>query len=180
MFWWIYILIVFRYWVRNSGSNIRTVWVLKFADFTNCYFLKYTSLREKCLNTEFLVHIFPHSDWVPRVTEYLSVFSPNAGKYGSEKTPYLDTFHTVLMSETIRLTSVWKIPLITSGAITSWTLNISKTNFCEFLLRNVEEYCMILVHNSQGSLFVHIINAIIQPSAMIFEMRLTNSEYCAF
>ena len=32
--------------------------------------------------------IFPH-------TPYLSVFSPNAGKYGPEKTPYLDTFHAV-------------------------------------------------------------------------------------
>ena len=29
-------------------------------------------------------------------TSYLSVFSPNAGRYGPEKTPYLDTFHTVL------------------------------------------------------------------------------------
>ena len=28
-------------------------------------------------------------------TEYLSAFSPNAGKYGPEKTPYLDTFHAV-------------------------------------------------------------------------------------
>ena len=28
-------------------------------------------------------------------TSYLSVFSPNAGKYGLEKTPYLDNFHTV-------------------------------------------------------------------------------------
>ena len=27
--------------------------------------------------------------------EYLSAFSPNAGKYGPEKTPYLDTFHAV-------------------------------------------------------------------------------------
>ena len=26
---------------------------------------------------------------------YLSVFSPNVGKYGREKTPYLDTFHAV-------------------------------------------------------------------------------------
>ena len=26
---------------------------------------------------------------------YLSVFSPNAGKYGPQKTPYLDIFHTV-------------------------------------------------------------------------------------
>ena len=28
-------------------------------------------------------------------TSYLSVFSPNAGKYGPEKTPYLDTFYAV-------------------------------------------------------------------------------------
>ena len=49
------------------------------------------ALREKCPNTEyFLVCIFPNSDW-----KYLSVFSPNAGKYGPEKTPYLDTFHAV-------------------------------------------------------------------------------------
>ena len=26
---------------------------------------------------------------------YSSVFSPNTGKYGPEKTPYLDTFHAV-------------------------------------------------------------------------------------
>ena len=52
------------------------------------------SLREKCLNTEFLlVRIFSHSDWLRRDTKYLSVFSPNAGKHGPEKTPYLDTFH---------------------------------------------------------------------------------------
>ena len=28
--------------------------------------------------------------------QYLSVFSPNGGKYGPEKTPYLDTFQAVL------------------------------------------------------------------------------------
>ena len=28
-------------------------------------------------------------------TERHSVFSPNAGKYGPEKTPYLGTFHAV-------------------------------------------------------------------------------------
>ena len=27
--------------------------------------------------------------------EYLFVFSPNAGKYGPEKNPYLDSFHAV-------------------------------------------------------------------------------------
>ena len=54
------------------------------------------ALREKCPSTEFfLVCIFPHSDWIRRDTPYLSVFGPNAGKYGPEKTPYLDTFHAV-------------------------------------------------------------------------------------
>ena len=49
------------------------------------------ALHEKCPNMEFfLVRIFPYS-------EYLSVFSPNAVKYGPEKTPYLDTFRTVFM-----------------------------------------------------------------------------------
>ena len=53
-------------------------------------------LREKCRNKEFfLVRIFPHSDRI-RWDTYLSVFSPNAGKYVSEKTPYLDTFHAVI------------------------------------------------------------------------------------
>ena len=33
----------------------------------------------------FLVSIFPHSDWIRRDTEYLSVFSPNVRKYGPEK-----------------------------------------------------------------------------------------------
>ena len=42
----------------------------------------------------FVVCIFSHSDWIWRDTPYLSVFSPNAKKYGSEKTPYYDIFHT--------------------------------------------------------------------------------------
>ena len=39
--------------------------------------------------------IFPHSDWIRKDSEYLSVISPNAGKYGPEKAPYLDTFHAM-------------------------------------------------------------------------------------
>ena len=35
------------------------------------------------------------------VTPYLSVFSPNAGKYGPEKTRYLDTFHAVIIPPTL-------------------------------------------------------------------------------
>ena len=32
---------------------------------------------------------------------YFPVFSPNTGKYGPEKTPYLDTFYTVKMILTV-------------------------------------------------------------------------------
>ena len=54
------------------------------------------SLCKKCPNTEFfLLRIFPHSNWIQRDTKYLSVFSPNGGKYGPEKTPYFGTFHAV-------------------------------------------------------------------------------------
>ena len=35
-----------------------------------------------------LVRIFPHSQWIRRDTEYLSVFCPNAGKYGPDNSEY--------------------------------------------------------------------------------------------
>ena len=41
-------------------------------------------------------------------TEYLSIFSPNTGKYGPEKNPYLDTFHAVL-SNGLFLKSLYKL-----------------------------------------------------------------------
>ena len=55
-------------------------------------------MREKCPNTEFFFWSVFSSIWTEyRDTPYLSVFSPNAGKYRPEKTPYLDTFHAVNM-----------------------------------------------------------------------------------
>ena len=32
---------------------------------------------------------------------YFPVLSPNIGKYGPEKTPYLDTFHAISVAKTI-------------------------------------------------------------------------------
>ena len=56
-----------------------------------------SALRENYPNTElFLVRIFLYSDWIRRFTPWISVFSPNTGKYGPEITPYLDFFCTVL------------------------------------------------------------------------------------
>ena len=58
------------------------------------------TLREKCPNADlFLVRIFLYSKWIRKI----SVFSPNTGKYGPEITPYLDTFHAVMVSWFIRM-----------------------------------------------------------------------------
>ena len=43
-----------------------------------------------------LVLIFSHLDGIRRDTEYLSVFNPNARKYGPKKTSDMDTFHEVI------------------------------------------------------------------------------------
>ena len=42
---------------------------------------------------------------------YVSVFSSNAGKYGPEKTPYLDTFHAVPVYLVDELVLVFYSPL---------------------------------------------------------------------
>ena len=79
--------------ICNMVISYRTIYKLKTAYRAICKIGKYyyaicsiavpiisrtATLQEKCLNTEFfLVRIFPHSD------KYLSVFSPNAGKYGA-------------------------------------------------------------------------------------------------
>ena len=58
-----------------------------YADYSDYPVYTRHSLREKCTYSEFLWSVFsrPHSDVIQRDTDYLSVFSPNAGKYGPEK-----------------------------------------------------------------------------------------------
>ena len=46
---------------------------------------------------------------LPTNTSYLSVFSANAGKYGPEKTPYLDTFHTMILEISVTKTTQKKL-----------------------------------------------------------------------
>ena len=50
-------------------------------------------LRLDCVKS---VHIFPHLDWIRKKTDYLSVFSPNAGKNGPEKLRIWTFFYAVL------------------------------------------------------------------------------------
>ena len=90
------------------------------------------SLREMCPNTEFfLSRIFRYSDWIWRNAKYLSVFSPNAGKYGPEKTSYLGSFHAVLRS-VLRLFSLGKL-----------TNHLRKVKSNHFWIRNFKDITTI-------------------------------------
>ena len=65
----------------NKRLSENVVWIAtaKYIHCVKSVQIRIFFLREKCPNTEFfLVRIFP-----------------NTGKYGPEKTPYLDTFQTV-------------------------------------------------------------------------------------
>ena len=60
----------------RQKSSITDVWLS----------LKYASdIHSKSSELLKSVHIFTYSDWIRRDAEYLSVLSPNAGKYGPEK-----------------------------------------------------------------------------------------------
>ena len=97
------------------------------------------TMRETCPNTEFLlVLIFPHSDWIRRDSPYLSVFSPNAGKYEPEKSPYLDSFHAVLWTINLwvqnKITTIWSLVFHMNSSEKDFhmkTLVISNTRYLE-------------------------------------------------
>ena len=42
----------------------------------------------KVVSIRFLARIFLHLDWIRRDTPYISLFSPNVGKYGPENYEY--------------------------------------------------------------------------------------------
>ena len=76
-------------------ETVTRKWTTLFAPKIFKLYQKRKTLCEKCPNTELLVRIFLHSDWIWRDTPYLSVFSLNKGKYGPEKSLYMGTFHAV-------------------------------------------------------------------------------------
>ena len=94
---------------RNSVSHFLFLFTISVSlfQFGQVWYCWTGTLREKCPNTKFfLVCFFPHSHWIRRIrrdTRYLSVFSPNAEKYGPGKTSYLDTFHAVGVKEIITI-----------------------------------------------------------------------------
>ena len=82
----------------------------------------------------FLVRVFLHSDWIRKDTEYLSVFSPNAGKCGPEITRYLDTFHSV---HTLYLYIIHCINNIRSTILLQYLVRISYSFFPSSKIKNI-------------------------------------------
>ena len=61
---------------------------------SKCIFCFHENYTENTITYNDCLHSsVPNCDCVKSVQ--ISVFSPNTGKYGPEKTPYLDTFHAV-------------------------------------------------------------------------------------
>ena len=71
------------------------VFCLYFYNFLFTFYERFP-LCKKCPNTDFiLVCIFQYLTWIRIFKTQISVFGPNTGKYGPEKTLYLDTSHVV-------------------------------------------------------------------------------------
>ena len=78
--WFKYFLVILN---MLTLSLIKILW-----EYQTCIrFFRLNTAREVSVFVVFLVRLFPHLDWIRRVAEYLSVFSPNTGKYRPEKPP---------------------------------------------------------------------------------------------
>ena len=75
---------------------------------------------------------------------YLSVFSPHAGKYGPEITPYLDTFHAVSLFKDVVIFIQTIISFVLSRKIKNEDLNLSAALLNAIPLSNFVHFCTIL------------------------------------
>ena len=80
-------------------TNLRVVsyflWVAVLKETKHC--VKRVSIRS--YSSPHFSRIFPHSDWIRNDTDYLSIFSPNAGKSGKIRTRITsntNTFYAVM------------------------------------------------------------------------------------
>ena len=82
--------------IRSNNSSVID------DELFECHCIK--SIRIRIYSGLHFFRIFPYSDWIRRDTEYLSVFSPNAGKMQTRITPNTNTFYAVCVwpKETIQ------------------------------------------------------------------------------
>ena len=127
--------------IETRRINYLTTWFHKFGSIIYFEVVAISNEKIQLLNCPrcvksvqirsfFLFRIFPHSGWIRRYTLYLSVFSPNAGKYGPEKTPYLSTFHAVL-SFINAGANYWEVKLITYFPTTNSTEKLVRYSLIE-------------------------------------------------
>ena len=97
-----------RNWVKSVFTYLQT--------FYSIFLIKVSTLFSKLkLLGSFTTNIISTCDnflFLSCIDQHcvnLSVFSSNAGKYGPEKTPYLDTFHTVQVWQSLYLVTVWPL-----------------------------------------------------------------------
>ena len=95
----------------------------------------------------FLICTFLHPDWIRRDTPCLSVFSPNAGKYGSEKlqirTLFRREFIKCKLSAHIKSIKCFLFPVL--GGF--WVILISFLVFLYFALTNSVSYIIVFNQN---------------------------------
>ena len=107
-FQWPLVLDALKFWSSNytNGKKKKANMFFLFHNRINC-----TALKVSVFGV-ILVRIFPYLDWIRRDTRYLSVFSPNAGKYfeslriqsecgkiRTRVTPNTDSFYAVLLND---------------------------------------------------------------------------------
>ena len=97
----------------------------------------------------FLLPTLSYSEWKRRDNPYFSVFSPNAGKYVPEKTPYLDTFHAVSPIQDGKITFFAYF----FGSVSCWSSGSSCGN---------KSYCSIICFHNQVSCFNDINTMVVQ------------------
>ena len=90
-----------------------------------------------------LIRIFPHSDWTRRDTEYLSVFSPNARKYGPEKLR-IRTLYAVLGSRKCHFD--WLVSL----AVTVNKFFLAQTPDFQKYLQKTSQWRFVCQKNVEG------------------------------
>ena len=79
----------FRVRVQLQSLNKQIYDFRKYTKLRNSHCVKSVQIRSNFWSVFFRIR---------RDMKYLSVFSPNAGKYGPEITPYLDTFQAVSLT----------------------------------------------------------------------------------
>ena len=95
-------------------SELKVSWTLE----DGCFFCDMHSLKWICIwnySDPYFSRIRPHSDWIQRDAEYLSVFSPNAGKCGKNVGQNNSEYGHLLRSN-----ASFEVNLITKFTLGDW------------------------------------------------------------